>query len=106
MPSLSSASTSTGSAATITPSLSAREQADARSMASTTPEDDPFITSSALPPPDRGPKLYVREDWSCVSDVFEYIVRRVVKRWKYEERAEARRLHMQETSAADTLLSS
>jgi Ras-related protein Rab-7A len=38
-----------------------------------------------------------------VSDVFEYIAQRVVRRWEYEERLEARQMHMKEASTADTV---
>jgi Ras-related protein Rab-7A len=105
MPSLSSASTSSGSAVTMTPSLFAREQTNARNTASTTPEDDPFALTAAPPPPERGPKLFFTsaKTGAGVSAVFEYIAQRVVKRGEYEERAEARRLHVREASAADTI---
>jgi len=89
----------------MTPSLFAREQTNARNTASTTPEDDPFALTAAPPPPERGPKLFFTsaKTGAGVSAVFEYIAQRVVKRGEYEERAEARRLHVREASAADTI---
>ncbi|TFK64460.1 hypothetical protein BDN72DRAFT_747440, partial [Pluteus cervinus] len=100
-------SASTGSLVTITPSLFAREQAAAQT-ASTTPspgdQDDPFV-SSLPPPPAKGPKLFLTsaKTGTGVSDVFEYIARRVVRRTEYLERLESRRLHIRESSAAETI---
>ncbi|TFK32627.1 P-loop containing nucleoside triphosphate hydrolase protein [Crucibulum laeve] len=106
----SSGSTSSGSAITITPSLFARENAAASSStALTTPDSDTDAppASSALPPPplERGPKLFFTsaKTGEGVSDVFEYIARRVVRKWEYEEQLEARRMHFREASAADTI---
>lgn len=103
---VSTGSASSGSAVTITPSLFAREHAAGSSStsAATTPEDDPY-TSSLPPPPARGPKLFFTsaKTGEGVKDVFEYIAKRVVRRWEYEERLEARRMHFREASAADTI---
>lgn len=38
-----------------------------------------------------------------VPDVFEYIAKRVINRWDYIEQMEARKLHMREASAAETI---
>ncbi|KAF8625139.1 hypothetical protein AX17_006917 [Amanita inopinata Kibby_2008] len=63
--------------------------------------------SLAMPshPPYRGPKLLFTsaQTGEGVSEVFEYIGERVSRVWDYEERLEARRLHMREASAADTI---
>ncbi|KAH7890660.1 hypothetical protein F5I97DRAFT_1800189, partial [Phlebopus sp. FC_14] len=37
-----------------------------------------------------------------VCDVFEYIARRVVMRWEYEEAMDARTLHVQHSSSTGT----
>ncbi|KAF5371408.1 hypothetical protein D9615_009655 [Tricholomella constricta] len=109
MTQLSTGSASSGSAATITPSLFAREHAASSTTTTTTPEDtldqelEPF--SVLPPPPARGPKLFFTsaKTGEGVSEVFEYIAKRVVRRWEYEERIEARRMHIREASAADTI---
>jgi len=61
--------------------------------------------SPLLPPSERGPKLFFTsaKTGDYVKDVFDYIVLRVVKRWEYEDRLEARRMHIRETSAAETI---
>lgn len=94
MTSLSSTSSST---ATITPSLFTRARAE-----SATPPTPPLpsVGSDHLPPqPDRRPKLFFTsaKTGEGVSDVFEYITRRVVMRWDYEEAIEAVSLHPQDT---------
>ncbi|KAF9468775.1 P-loop containing nucleoside triphosphate hydrolase protein [Collybia nuda] len=98
----STGSTSSGSAATITPSLFAREAA----LETTTPtlEDPPY--SILPPPPARGPKLFFTsaKTGEGVANVFEYIAARVVRRWEYEEHLEARQMHIREASAADTIM--
>ncbi|KAF8237653.1 ras-domain-containing protein [Tricholoma matsutake] len=97
-------SESTGSAVTITPSLFARENNSSTGTQSTTPQHyDPFSITPLPPPPDRGPKLFFTsaKTGEGVSDVFEYIARRVVRRWEYEERLEARQMHIREASAAE-----
>ncbi|KAF8871786.1 P-loop containing nucleoside triphosphate hydrolase protein [Infundibulicybe gibba] len=75
------ASTSSGSAATITPARFARDRAP--------------------PPLERGPKLFFAsaKTGAGVPDVFEYIAARVLRRWEHEERIEAGRMHILEGSA-------
>lgn len=91
---------SASSAATITPSLFATTSTT--NTATTTPAQSP---PNPIPVPARGPKLFFTsaKTGQGVSDVFEYIARRVVERWDYQERVEARRMHMQETSTAETI---
>jgi len=86
------ASRSSGSAVTITPSLFARENAGTEI---TTPEDN---SSTQLP---HGPKLFFTsaKTGEGVTDVFEYVARRVVRRWEYEELMDAQRMHFREPSA-------
>jgi hypothetical protein len=57
------------------------------------------------PPPDRGPKLFFTsaKTGEGVSAVFEYIAGRVIRRWEYEERLEARQLHIREASAVEPI---
>ena len=52
------------------------------------------------PPPELGPKLFFTsaKTGEGVSDVFEYVAQRVVRRWEYEEAMEARTLHMTDAS--------
>ncbi|KAF8054331.1 ras-domain-containing protein [Lyophyllum atratum] len=107
---LSTGSASSGSAATITPSLFAREHTAGPSSSPITEDLDPDLALQPFavplpPPPARGPKLFFTsaKTGDGVSDVFEYIARRVVRRWEYEERIEARRMHVREASAADTI---
>ena len=88
---------STSSTATVTPSLFTRTRAG-----STTPPTPPLppLSSDHLPPqPDRRPKLFFTSAKSGegVSDVFEYIARRVIMRWDYEEATETVGLHPQDT---------
>lgn len=108
---LSARSSSTGSLATITPSLFAREREAANSgsnntslAASSSPSEDPFLSS--LPPaPFKGPKLFLTsaKTGEGVSDVFSYIAKRVVRRMEYLEKMEERKLHLRESSAAETI---
>ncbi|KAG6880135.1 hypothetical protein C0992_005219 [Termitomyces sp. T32_za158] len=93
-------STSSGSIATITPSLFAREH----SGTNTVPRDDDTYVSFP-PPPARGPKLFFTsaKTGAGVPEVFEYIARRVVRKWEYEERLKAQRMHMRDSSAGDTV---
>ncbi|KAK0458240.1 ras-domain-containing protein [Desarmillaria tabescens] len=93
---MSTGSNSSTSAVTMTPSLFALEQS---SSTNTTPEE------SVMSAPDRGPRLFYTsaKTGDGVADVFEYIARRVVLRWEHDERIEARRLHIREASAADTI---
>lgn len=106
---LSTGSTSSGSAPTITPSLVARERAAAAGtptserplsvdLASPT---DPLGTTAMPPlPPERGPRLFFAsaKTGEGVADVFEYIARRVVQKWAYDEWLDARTTHDRETS--------
>ncbi|KAF4610010.1 hypothetical protein D9613_010310 [Agrocybe pediades] len=110
---LSSNSASSGSAATITPSLFARE----REMLSVNGSPPPLASSSGSPllgsssnypplPPERGPKLFFTsaKTGEGVTDVFEYIAKRVIRKWEYEEWVEARTMHYRDASgAADTI---
>ncbi|KAG6846514.1 hypothetical protein H0H93_013469 [Arthromyces matolae] len=99
--------TSSSSGVTITPSLFAREQSSTTpattvmadpSVAPVDFEQDPFTFAVFPPPPPRGPKLFFTsaKTGEGVPDIFEYIARRVVRRWEYEERLELRRLHYRE----------
>ncbi|CAA7263615.1 unnamed protein product [Cyclocybe aegerita] len=100
---LSTGSTSSGSAPTITPSLFARER-QGNGAESVTPVSSPLIpAASGIPlPPERGPKLFFTsaKTGEGVADVFEYIAQRVVRKWEYDEWAEARRMHFREASGA------
>ncbi|KZT24294.1 ras-domain-containing protein [Neolentinus lepideus HHB14362 ss-1] len=53
------------------------------------------------PSPERRPKLFFTsaKTGEGVSDVFEYVAARVVRRWEYEDAAESRVMHMQEPSS-------
>ncbi|KAG5641206.1 hypothetical protein DXG03_005770 [Asterophora parasitica] len=101
-PRLSTGSASSGSAPTITPSLFAREHTAASSTTTQEadqelePELDPYAFPVLPPPPARGPKLFFTsaKTGEGVSAVFAYIAQRVVRRWEYEERIEARRVHL------------
>ena len=102
-------SVSSGSAATITPSMYAREH----DSSSNVNIDNllPTITtspppSSTLPPPmERGPKLFFTsaKTGEGVADVFEYIAYRVSRRWEYEEQMEARRAYLRESGAVESI---
>ncbi|KAG1877189.1 P-loop containing nucleoside triphosphate hydrolase protein [Suillus subluteus] len=105
MTSLSSTSTTTtttsSSALTITPSLFTRGQRP------TTPRPDPdlFLPSTLPDTPDTGPKLFFTsaKTGTGVSDAFEYIALRVVRRWEYEEAVEVRTFHVRDESDGDTV---
>ena len=60
--------------------------------------------SAAEPPepPERGTRLFFTsaKTGEGVSSVFEYVARRVVTRWEYEEAREARTMHVLEGSGA------
>lgn len=58
-------------------------------------------TPPPLPPPERGPKLFYvsAKTGDGVSSVFEYIAKRVVMRWEYEEDMEARTMHVRDASS-------
>ncbi|KDQ51390.1 hypothetical protein JAAARDRAFT_73684 [Jaapia argillacea MUCL 33604] len=96
---LSSLSMSTTSTApTITPSLFYRHQAGPH-----TNQDSPPTTLQLppLPPsPERRPKLFFTsaKTGEGVKDVFEYLAKRVVMKWEYEEAVDARVMHYQEAS--------
>ncbi|KAG5735204.1 Ras-related protein Rab7 [Termitomyces sp. T112] len=100
-------STSSISIATITPSLFARESGEtAHSTAVTADIASHDDTVGVLPPPPaRGPKLFFTsaKTGAGVSEVFEYIARRVVRRWEYEERLKARRMYIRDSSAENTV---
>ncbi|RPD56255.1 ras-domain-containing protein [Lentinus tigrinus ALCF2SS1-7] len=89
---------SMSSAPTITPSLFIRGQA--ATTTATTPESGSPPNDSFAPPPplERYPKLFFTsaKTGEGVSDVFEYIARRVVRHQEYEEALEARTMHVRE----------
>ena len=98
----SSFSSTSSSAPTITPSLFTRTHDQAASTTPTTPNVSPPIldTTPHCPlPPERGPKLFFTsaKTGEGVPEVFEYIARRVVTRWEYEEANDARTLRLQES---------
>ncbi|KAG6898508.1 hypothetical protein C0993_006375 [Termitomyces sp. T159_Od127] len=103
-------STSSGSIATITPSLFAREHTGMTPSTSVTADtmaqdDDTYVVFP--PPPARGPKLFFTsaKTGAGVPEVFEYIARRVVRRWEYEERLNAQRLHIRDSSVGEVQIS-
>lgn len=103
-----SSQSSTSSTVTVTPSLFTRAHEEAA-----TPPTPPLLTfttehAATFPPqPDRGPRLFFTsaKNGKGVSDVFEYIARRVVMRWEYEEAMEALTLHAHDamSTAGDTI---
>ncbi|KAF8154974.1 P-loop containing nucleoside triphosphate hydrolase protein [Crassisporium funariophilum] len=112
----STGSTSSGSAATITPRTFARadgapQVADSNVTTVSGGSDDcpPPSTSSSAPPlpppPEHGPKLFFTsaKTGKGVADVFEYIAQRVMRKWEYDELLESRRMHYREASAAETI---
>ncbi|TCD62524.1 hypothetical protein EIP91_006774 [Steccherinum ochraceum] len=96
IPSMSSAS----SVPTITPSLFVRGQTDAPTACTTPSPIQPLPE-----PPDTRSKLFFTsaKTGEGVAEVFEYVARRVVVRWEYEEAVEARTLHIREASVEDTV---
>lgn len=89
-------------AQTITPSLFGRANGDTRS---TTPAP---ATRHALSIPsslETGAKLFFAsaKTGEGVSNVFEYVAERVVRRWEYEEAMENRTLHMADASVDGTI---
>ncbi|KIJ63947.1 hypothetical protein HYDPIDRAFT_175720 [Hydnomerulius pinastri MD-312] len=95
-------STSSSSAPTITPSLFTRDQAAAMTPPTPTLPSPALETIPHFPsPPERRPKLFFTsaKTGEGVRDVFEYIAKRVVTRWEYEEAVDARTLHVQDTSS-------
>ncbi|OJA15360.1 hypothetical protein AZE42_09047 [Rhizopogon vesiculosus] len=102
MSSITSTTTSSSSALTITPSLFTRGQ---RATTPPTPPDAPGTPGSYLPhPPDLGAKLFFTSAKTGlgVGEVFEYIALRVLRKLEYEEAVEARTLHM-DASDGDTV---
>ncbi|KAI9457685.1 P-loop containing nucleoside triphosphate hydrolase protein [Boletus coccyginus] len=98
-----SSASSTSSARTITPSLFTRNhnQAAATTPTAQTVSSHTLDTISHHPLlPERGPKLFFTsaKTGEGVHEVFEYIARRVVTRWEYEEAIDARTLRVQEPS--------
>lgn len=98
----SSFSSTSSSAPTITPSLFTRSRDQAASTTTTPNVSPPTLdTMSYHPlPPERGPKLFFTsaKTGEGVPEVFEYIARRVVTRWEYEEAIDARTLRVQDPS--------
>ena len=102
IPSMSSVS----SVPTITPSLFGRERNGQVATGFTTPSSPIASSPMPLPPqPDQRPKLFFTsaKTGEGVSDVFEYIAKRVVMRWEYDEAVDARTLHFQDASVDETI---
>ena len=97
-------SASSRSTDTVTPSLFVRENMERRARTSID-YDDHLKTSTRSLPFYRGPALFFTsaKTGEGASDVFEYIAHRVTRMSEYEEQNEARRLHMCESSTADTI---
>ncbi|KAG2102512.1 P-loop containing nucleoside triphosphate hydrolase protein [Suillus discolor] len=99
--------TSSSSALTITPSLFTRGQRPPTPPTPPQLDPDPDLPlPSSLPdPPDTGPKLFFTsaKTGTGVSDAFEYIAVRVVKKWEYEEAVEARTFHVSDESDGNTV---
>ncbi|KAG1720134.1 P-loop containing nucleoside triphosphate hydrolase protein [Suillus lakei] len=95
--------TSSSSALTITPSLFTRGQHPPTPP--TPPQPDLSIPSTLPEPPDTGPKLFFTsaKTGTGVSEAFEYIAVRVVRKWEYEEAVEARTFHVRDESDGDTV---
>jgi Ras-related protein Rab-7A len=98
-----SMSSTMSDAQTITPSLFVHGNDAAAETACTTPE--PPMTLAALPTLEIGTKLFFTsaKTGEGVADVFEYVAKRVVSKWEYEEMLEARTLHMAEASIDGTI---
>ena len=94
----SSFSSTSSSAPTITPSLFTRNNDQTVATTLTTPTISPIPDTISHHPslPERGPKLFFTsaKTGEGVHEVFEYIARRVVTRWEYEEAIDARTLRM------------
>lgn len=110
-----SSSSSSSSTPTITPSNFALQRARANSnplpsISQQQDQADQTRTSDHpdYPPqpvkPDRKPRLFLTsaKTGDGVVSVFEYIAKRVVTRWEYQEDLEARTMHIQE-STSDTV---
>ncbi|KAI6044637.1 P-loop containing nucleoside triphosphate hydrolase protein [Pisolithus marmoratus] len=103
-----SSQSSTSSTATVTPSLFTRAHEEAA-----TPPTPPLLiltpehTPTFPPRPDSRPRVFFTsaKTGRGVSDVFEYIARRVVMKWEYEEAMDALTFHAQDTmsTAEDTI---
>ena len=91
---------STSSAPTITPSLFFRGQAEAPTACTTPSPIQPLPES-----PESGPKLFFTsaKTGEGVAEVFEYVAKRVVVLWEYEEAVEARTLHIRDASVDETV---
>ncbi|GJE89231.1 ras-domain-containing protein [Phanerochaete sordida] len=94
-------------AQTITPSRYGRSREGTRAATparAATPSPAAAHALRVPPAPEQGPKLFFTsaKTGEGVVDVFEYVARRVVQRWEYEEAVEARTLHMQDASV-DTI---
>jgi Ras-related protein Rab-7A len=97
--------TSSSSAATITPSLFTRSQRPPTPPTSSQLDPDLPLPPTLPDPPDTGPKLFFTsaKTGAGVSDAFEYIAVRVVRKWEYEEAVEARTVHVRDESDGDTV---
>lgn len=92
--------------ATELPSVSAPDLPTPSASATATLEANGNGTSAndlrhRLPPyPERRPKLFFTsaKTGAGVAPVFEYVARRVVMKWEYEEALEARRMHVREAT--------
>jgi Ras-related protein Rab-7A len=115
---LSRESTGSDSVATITPSLFAREMEQNRESirnensnglpsSHSSPDlslNPHFQSKYRTPlPPERGPRLFFTsaKTGEGVNDVFEYIARRVVRKWEYDEWLDARRMHFRDTTMSE-----
>ena len=116
---LSKRSTGSDSITTITPSLFAREREQNRSIPSENSNGLPSSHSSPdlssnqfqskyrIPlPPERGPHLFFTsaKTGEGVNEVFEYIARRVVRKWDYDDWLDARRMHFRDTTLSEGAL--
>jgi len=110
-----SSSSSSSSTPTITPSNFAlrRARTNSNPLPSISQQQDQtdsahtldHLNSPSQPPkPERRPKLFLTsaKTGEGVVGVFEYIAKRVVTKWEYQENLEARTMHMQE-STSDTV---
>ena len=111
-------SSSSSSTATITPSNFALRRSrtnsnplpsisQQRDQAHSSPTVDHFDPGSPeLPRPEGGPRLFLTsaKTGDGVSDVFEYVAKRVVTRWEYQETVESRTMHMQESTSGTVQL--
>jgi len=110
-----SSSSSSSSTPTITPSnfVLRRARTNSNPLPSISQQQDQtnpthtldhLSSPPQLPKPERRPKLFLTsaKTGEGVVDVFEYIAKRSVTRWEYQENLEARAMHMQE-STSDTI---